>query len=326
MIGAGLRPAALILALLLGACSGRPPLREQSTDFHSANLGLAVVLSSPIPLMNLAPTVIYFAKIDPENGLLQPDVIASNVRSRELYYATNVQPGTYAAVGAQVTDKGVGFTIYFSSDVVARTKTTVGGRELAFMGEYWLYMIPGLWGGDAVQKHYASVITPVRSWSALNFFFGDLGYRGVLLRSRKDEKARGEFMRFAKEDMDRHEAALPGVRVADRFFWTGPDGNLGLELRASFESRKWLERVMRPDTVIGSFKDKNPPHDYRDWTLREILVSVNLNTADAAAVWRVSGPRPLITAYAEALTGASRKSPLIKDVSYKVVNFRAAAE
>lgn len=323
-----MRTAAPLLALLLCACSARPSLRNQPKVFNSANLGLSVVLTSPIAIVSLEPDVVYFAKIDDENGLLQPRVFASDHRSGGLYYASNVQPGTYAAVGAQIDHgEGVGFTIYFSSALIDRTKTTVGGRELAFMGDYWIFMFPGLWGADAAQKHYASLITPARSKpGVLNYFIGDTGYRGVLMRARKDERARDAFMRFAKDDLDRREAAIPGVRVAERFFWTGPDGNLGLEIKARFQSRRWLERTMRPDMVIGSFKDKNPPHEVRDWTLREILVSVNMNTEEVAAVWRVSGPRPLIAAYAEALVGLARKYPLVQDVNYRVVNFRAGAD
>lgn len=286
---------------------------------------MSVSLTTPIAIVELKPSVVYFAKVDEENGLIQPSIIASDYSSGGAYYATNVQPGTYVAVGAQVAQV-VGFTVYFSTGIMERTKTRVGRRELAFMGDYWVYMIPGLWGADAAQKHYASLITPMRTGpGVLNSLIGDTYYRGVLMRGRNDEKARDAFFRFAKEDLDRREAAIPGVPVAERFYWTGPDGNLGLEIMARFQSQAWLERATRPDMVIGSFRDRNPPHDFRDWTLREILVSMNLNAAEIAAVWRVSGPEPLITAYAEGLVRLSRKNPIVQDVSYKAVKFRPAA-
>lgn len=318
----------LVAPLLLAGCGGRPRLKPQSWVLNQPTLGITVSLNTPIPILEMTPSVVYFAKVDGESGLLQPRVVASDYSSGGTYYATNVQPGTYVAVGAQVSPekKGVGFTIYFSTGIMERTRTTVGGRELAFMGDYWVYMIPGLWGADAGQKHYASVITPMRSTPGmLRSLIGDTYYRGVLMRGRNDGKARDAFLRFAKEDLDRREASVPGVPVAERFFWTGPDGNLGLEIMARFESQAWLERATRPDMVIGSFRDKNPPHAVRDWTLREILVSMNLNAAEIAAVWRVSGPEPLIAAYAEALLGLSKKNPIVQDVSYRSVNFKPAA-
>lgn len=307
---------------------GRPGLKPQSWVLNNSTLGVSVSLTTPIAIVELRPSVVYFAKVDDGNGLFQPRVFASDYSSGGAYYATDVQPGTYVAVGAQVSpdQKGIGFTIYFSTGIMERTKTTVGDRELAFMGDFWVYMIPGLWGADSAQKHYASLITPTRSRpGVLNSLIGDTYYRGVLMRGRNDKKARAAFLRFAKEDLDRREASVPGVPVAERFFWTGPGGNRGLEIKARFQSQAWLERVMSPDMVIGAFRDKNPPHEFRDWTLREILVSMNLNAAEIAAVWRVSGPEPLITAYAEGLLRLSKTNPLVQDVSYHSVNFKPAA-
>lgn len=293
-------------------------------------LGISVDLFSPVPLEgSIVPTVVYFAKVDDEQGLFQPRVVESDYSSGGLYYASNVQPGTYVAIGAQVSprkDVGVGFTIYFSTGIMERTRTTVGHRELAFMGNYWVYMFPGLWGADAAQKHYAALITPTHSKGLLSGLIGDTYYRGVLLRSRKDDKSKEHFLRYAQKDLDVLEAAVPGVRVAERFYWTGPDGNLGLEIQARFQSQDWLDSMLRADRVIGRFEDKNPPHALRDWTFREILVSVNLNAAETAAIWRVSGPGPLIAAYAEGLVRLSKKYPLVRDISYRAVKFRPAAK
>lgn len=282
---------------------------------------------SPLGILRLEPSVVYFAKIDDENGLFQPRLIPSDYSKDGHFYALNVVPGTYAAVGAQIVQNNApGFTIYFSTGIMERSKTTVGGRELAFMGDFWVYMLPGLWGADAAQHHYAGLISPPRLKPGLILsLIRGTYYRGLLLRSRNDDAARDEFLRFAKEDLDRRDTAIPGVRVADRFFWTGPEGNLGLEIKARFQSQAMLERVLSPDMVIGSFNDKDSS-TLRDWPLREILVAVNLNTAETAAVWRVSGPRPLITAYADGLARAAKKYPIVQDVEVREVKFRATAD
>ncbi|MBI2387902.1 MAG: hypothetical protein HYV14_18095 [Elusimicrobia bacterium] len=319
--------AAAVLAHALCACSPRARLKVPPQSFDSANLGISVSLIAPIGILRLEPSVVYFAKVDDENGLFQPRLIPSDRSKDGHFYALNVVPGTYVAVGAQIVqDKAPGFTIYFSTGIMERTKTTVGGRELAFMGDFWVYMLPGLWGADAAQHHYAGLIAPPRLKPGLILsLIRGTYYRGILMRSRNDGAARDEFFRFAKEDLDRHDAAVPGVRVADRFFWTGPEGNLGLEIKARFQSQAMLERVLRPDMVIGSYKDKDSSK-FRDWPLRDVLVSVNLNAAETAAVWRVSGPRPLIAAYAEGLARVSKKYPIMQDVDVHEVKFRATAE
>ncbi|MCM2305611.1 MAG: hypothetical protein NDJ72_12985 [Elusimicrobia bacterium] len=323
----GLWLAAAVLAPALCACSPRARLKVPPQDFVTANLGISVSLITPIGILRLQPSVVYFAKIDDENGLLQPRLIPSDLSKDGHFYALNVVPGTYAAVGAQIVqDKSPGYTIYFSTGIIERTRTVVGDRDLAFMGDIWVYMLPGLLGADAAQRHYAGLIAPPRMkpgliWSLIRGTY----YRGLLMRSRNDGTARDEFLRFAKEDLDRHDAAVPGVRVADRFFWTGPEGNLGLEIKARFQSQAMLERVLRPDMVVGSYKDKDSSK-LRDWPLREILVSVNLNAEETAAVWRVSGPRPLIAAYADGLARLSKTYPVLQDVDVHEVKFRATVE
>jgi len=323
-----LRLAAPLLALLLCSCTVRMRQRGQPEAFKNASLGISVSLIAPIAILRLEPTVVYFAKVDGENGLFQPRVIPSDYSSGGLFYALDVPPGTYVAVGAQVGKASdASFTVYFSTGLIARTLTTVGGRELAFMGDYWVYMVPGLLGFDEAHEHYAHLITrPQAKPGLLKTLIGGDYYRGILMNYWNDDVKRAAFFRFTKEDATRREASDPGVRVAQRLFWTGSEGNLGLEIKARFKSRAVLEGVLRPDMFVGSFRDNDPAAGARDWTLREILVSVNLNAAETAAVWRVSGPRPLIEVYAKALAYAPKKYPIIQDVDIREVKFRASAE
>lgn len=309
--------------------------RAQPPKVDGSNLGISVSMVAPIAIIRLEPSIVYFAKVDVEHGLFQPQVIPSNYSSHGVYYALNVEPGSYVAVGAHIgPHPEVGFTVYFSSSLVERTLTTVGDQELVYMGDHWVYMIPGLWGADAAQNHYLGVIgSPRMKPSLLKLMtgisiVGDANlpdYRGVMMLSRNDEAKRDEFFRVAKKDLKERHAALPVVPVANRFFWSGPEGNQGLEIKARFKSQSMLERVLRPDMVIGSYKDKNSSKA-RDWTLREILVSVNLNAAEVAAVWRVSGPKPLIVEYAAGLSSFSKKYPHVQDVTYNDVKFEAAKE
>lgn len=323
-----MRLAAPLLALLLCSCTVRMRQRHQPEAFKNASLGISVSLIAPIAILRLEPTVVYFAKIDEQNGLLQPRVIASDYSRGGLFYALDVPPGTYAAVGAQIGKANdAAFTVYFSTGLMARTITTVGDRELAFMGDFWVYMIPGLLGFDEAREHYARLITrPQAKPSLLKTLLGGDYYRGILMNYWNDEAKRAAFFRFTKEDASRREASDPGVRVAERLFWTGAEGNLGLEIKARFKSQAVLEGVLRPDMFVGSFRDKKSAAGERDWTLREILVSVNLNAAETAAVWRVSGPRPLIEVYAKALAYAPKKYPIFQDIDIREVRFRATAE
>lgn len=323
-----MRLAAPALALALCACTAPIRQRIQPPSVNGSNLGISLSMVAPIGIITLKPTVIYFAKVDMENGLFQPYVIPSNYSSGGLHYALDVQPGTYVAVGAQnVRDKNASFTIFFSSSLVERTITTVGDQELAYMGDHWTYMIPGLWGADAAQNHYSRLIAPPRlNAGLLQTLIGDTYYRGVMMRSRNDDEMRDAFFRQAKVDLKGSATAIPVVRVAERFFWIGPEGNLGLEIKARFKSQAILEKMLDPNMPVGSFKGKNSASGSLDWTLRDILVSVNFNSAKTAAVWRVSGPRPLIADYAQILAHGAKKYSILQDVSYHEVRYTATAD
>ncbi len=82
--------------------------------------------------------------------------------------------------------------------------------------------------------------------------------------------------------------------IADQLFWTGPEGNLGMDLFAKFNSTEELYATLDLNAEIGQF-------DGRAWKLGEVLVYVDLNANGNVASWLVSGPKPLIEAYADKL-------------------------
>ena len=93
----------------------------------------------------------------------------------------------------------------------------------------------------------------------------------------------------------------PPVLVADRLFWAGPEGNAAAEITGKFQSEEKLQQHFQLSNPIGTFTSKQKPPRLVQWTLREILVSVDFNGGGSVATWRVSGPKPLVLAYVERL-------------------------
>ena len=315
------RLAPALALLLFGACLHPRPVKPLAQTVSGPSLGVRVKLFAPIPIFMIPPRTVYFALIDPDFGNLQGPVIASNYSSGDRYYALDVEPGTYVAVAAHYTNgQSEGYTTYFSSAIVVKSLTAVGPSGLAYLGDYSVYMKPGLRGADAVQAHYAKVLhrkpgAPI----VLRLLSGNfsINYRGAALTASNDAKSRDTFLEKAERDLSRRDEITPSPVVARKFYWSGAEGNMGLEIAGKFFSEANLRRALAGEREVGRFGG-------RPWILREILVSTDLNADDSAAVWTVSGPKPLIAAYAQSLRRGERDRTLFQTLGFTTVKFKPA--
>jgi len=115
------------------------------------------------------------------------------------------------------------------------------------------------------------------------------------------------------------------VPVADQFYWTGAEGNLGIEIVGKFETEAALVTSLTLETEIGPFKDSHYPFNMRKWTLRDILVRVDFG-GGTSATWQVSGPKPLLMRYLEALKKGSDDKSVFYDFGYRFVNFKPSSD
>jgi hypothetical protein len=115
------------------------------------------------------------------------------------------------------------------------------------------------------------------------------------------------------------------VPIADQFYWTGVEGNLGIEIDGKFETEAALITSLTLETEIGPFKDSHYPFNVRKWTLRDILVHVDFS-GGTSAKWQVSGPKPLLMRYLEGLKKGSDDKSVFYDFSYRFVNFKPSSD
>jgi len=192
--------------IVFAGCATIVPV-PQLAQPESSGFGIVVTLRAPVVIFSATPDLVYFAKIDNEDGLLQQQIIPSNYDKWNRFYLLNARPGTYVAVGAFFRRISPGvrsttYTTYFSKDLVDQTRVNVGASDFTFMGSYVVDQSVGLGGADPVQIHYSSVIAPGAIKSGLlHFLSGDFHYRGTALEVKNDEKTRSEFLGNAKEDL-----------------------------------------------------------------------------------------------------------------------------
>jgi hypothetical protein len=113
------------------------------------------------------------------------------------------------------------------------------------------------------------------------------------------------------------EPAQSPLVVADRLYYAGPEGNLGLSFLVKFVSLASLADHLRPDRPIGNFKN-------REWRLYDVLVSADCNGNGYVAEWKVSGPSPLLLEYQRNLE-ADRDRNIFVDFSSQVLDFKPTA-
>ena len=134
----------------------------------------------------------------------------------------------------------------------------------------------------------------------------------------------GGFGIYAQETK-RKEVERP-IEVGDAYFWSGSEGNLGLEINGKFESEEGLRDTLDLSKEIGQFKDKKYPFSSRAWVLRDILVSVDFKGSGAVATWRVSGPKPLMLSYLKSLEILYESRLLFYDFGYRFLVFKPSSD
>ena len=87
-----------------------------------------------------------------------------------------------------------------------------------------------------------------------------------------------------------------------------------------------LIRTLDLSRGIGLFKSKSYPFQPTSWKLRDILLSVDFNGSGYVAIWRVSGPKPLLMKYLESLRRASEGKSVFYTFSYKFIDVRASSD
>ena len=113
--------------------------------------------------------------------------------------------------------------------------------------------------------------------------------------------------------------------VADQYYWTGAEGNLGIEFNGKFQSEQKLTGTLNLLKEVGTFKAKKYPFGPRRWNLRDILISSDLNGNGNVATWRVSGPKPLLLSYLEDLKRGYEDKTVFYDFSYTILDFKPPA-
>lgn len=103
--------------------------------------------------------------------------------------------------------------------------------------------------------------------------------------------------------------------VAERFYWSGAKGNLGLSLVGKFTASEKILDTFNLSRVIGVF-------DGKQWTLKDVLVSVDFNVTGNAVNWKVSGPRPVLERYLASLKAGYQDRSLLYEFSFSEVNFK----
>jgi hypothetical protein len=115
------------------------------------------------------------------------------------------------------------------------------------------------------------------------------------------------------------------LTVADQYFWTGPEGNLGIEFIGKFQSEEKLTDILNLLKEVGTFKAKKYPFNPTRWNLRDILISVDLNGGGSVAIWRVSGAKPLLLRYLEDLKKGYEDRTVFYDFGYVILDFKPTA-
>jgi hypothetical protein len=103
--------------------------------------------------------------------------------------------------------------------------------------------------------------------------------------------------------------------LADQRAWPGPEGNLAMDISVKFRSTDALLRHLDLRREVGTFQGQ-------PWFLHQILIAMDRNANGDVAAWLVSGPTPLIEAYADSVG----KDPDAYDFNAAIVPTQTAAE
>jgi hypothetical protein len=207
------------LVFLISGCASMPV--PKMDDPETSVIGIPVEIQAPIGIISNKAERIFFVKIEGGDDVTQNQAIPSNFAVDGRIYLLNAKPGKYAAVAAfrsqgvlpfaPAPQPGVSaslsvgktsYTTYFSKELIDATKVDVGSGEVAFMGSYVVKTSSGLNDAEPIQSHYADLVAPGSSKSGIGHLFsGDYHYRGAVLEAKRDDSARTEFLRKAKDDL-----------------------------------------------------------------------------------------------------------------------------
>jgi hypothetical protein len=92
--------------------------------------------------------------------------------------------------------------------------------------------------------------------------------------------------------MEQENTSQTTVVVVEDRIYKGAEGNAAVKIEARFATRDQLIAAVDLRSSVGSFGGKT-------WTLADIAIDVSLNATGNGATLRVSGPKPLVTAYGD---------------------------
>ncbi|MES0489138.1 MAG: hypothetical protein ABUK01_04045 [Leptospirales bacterium] len=130
---------------------------------------------------------IVFVKLKNGNDFTSGEkVVLSKSRSGFNIYLYNVEPGTYVAVGGSYTSGGGhDSVVFFSTEMVAKTKIVVKSNSITYMGKYTVSTGKHVKDkGDKVQRHYGTNVDSAYP-----------PYVGKIKRSSNTEKDKEAFMK-----------------------------------------------------------------------------------------------------------------------------------
>jgi hypothetical protein len=173
----------------------------------AGNAGAVVVKIDDIclPLMPCANQKMVFARLMDGAGLSSSEIYTSTLEYDDHYYLLNAKPGTYVAVAASYSrgtsplsfgggsvsgsfGRSFDETIYFSQNLIEKTKVRVSPGVLAVAGDFD-FDIQGRMGfapsasdflkaADPLQVHYAKTVDPQMetrgAMSSIKFYRADL--------------------------------------------------------------------------------------------------------------------------------------------------------
>jgi len=218
-----------IFFISLTGCALQVPKMEQS---GSSAIGISLEIEAPFGLDWLTvqnDEVVYFIRVDDKQKILQSSFIRSNYAKDGRIYLLNVLPGKYMAVAYSYTvPTGVStgqttnrYLVFFSKELVEQSYVSVNKGQVSFAGNYTLstsLIGPRLIGVDYVQYHYKnmmgsnlpSILNPVERIKGLfddlsnkdeNRVYAHWEYRGLILKSERNEDAKNKFLKKANEDL-----------------------------------------------------------------------------------------------------------------------------
>ncbi len=218
-----------IFFISLTGCALQVPKMEQS---GSSAIGISLKIEAPFGLDWLTPQnneVVYFIRVEHNQNILQSSFIRSNYEKDGRVYLLNVLPGEYVAVaysytvptGSSTGPRSNRYLVFFSKELVEQTYVSISKGQVSFAGNYILstsLIGPRLIGVDYVQRHYKnmmspdppSIFNPVERTKWLiddfsnkdeNRVYADWNYRGLILKSERNEDAKNKFLKNANKDL-----------------------------------------------------------------------------------------------------------------------------